>query len=1719
MAKDESQPNLQIAPGNGNGDPIIRPPRITSVSPIGGALTGGIEVTITGSGFQPEAEVFFGGNQSPQVTFVSSVRVTAISPPAAQTGSVDVTLVNPDGLSATRPGAFTYVTNAASLHAEVLGIEPLTVIEDTESEITVRGRNLIAAYNEGIVALRGSSRVQITFSGSSSSTDEATGIDSLVLTVRVTATPPLEQHERKAIQVLASLRPGAATDGIFQTSRQMFTVLPRAVPVLLAFTANLDSSKPNLVMVAGRNLEGCSLDMGQGAVLHMQKSDDQTVAAIVSFSEGAPVPESANLKLLDADGREAGQFAVTVAPSVEPSAAKSSPEESATSEAAADPGDGGEVSLALTPFPGQNILGPTATDSVLFPARGQSLSLFSFNFGDFYIRIIERTFRIQLFNEVRLIPFFDNGVGDRLNDTPVLAQVGKLFRLRGMGLLVALHVELIIHIEIVLIIGFRFQISPFGLFNEFFDDYPFAIGSLVITIRFAILVEIDFIVAFVVALVMPGGSLKVLFFFNLRLHIDFSIDTNGHFHFLTRFKHRVHFLRLGPILNNPFPCQGRFQLAEDQGQSVFTDSFGGQVSFYMPREAGQCCIPWDFDLELIRFEDGGAEEVTQGRFRADFCLNALASNNQMNVRIVSTQKPNGFPPPPPQQMKLGDIDTIRALGQPVDDGGHPIPDREWIDLSTTGLVEFYLVFPTNSVLDRDLLTPGDAVATEVGENVIAAKVTTSRVVDVPPGEEPSEFSFWPGSVLGFDILSFLARGLMPAVKAGDLPVRVQNPTEITVAATLVFKDPTALTAAERDELHEAPLDFTIPASNNPPTPQEAVLKLERCEPFETQPLEYFLAAKITGLPPGLSISAQSPVKLKLKVTEVKMMVFAGNQPQAVTPLEGTGYSDGRPGVRAANRFFSQLPLTNQEVTIEFDALNELKELFPITPNLKESGSGSTRKLVPPGEKVTDRVTGRRVVLEAKLTATDASSANTPVTQPKPLKLAVHNDENYEEYRRVFTEVQSLFAGNDSKVITYRDFAKTFFGELVGAKVTPSAATLGQKGVALWNHAVDAVQKSVVVVQGTQTPDPVVTFDDRLLYWTRLQAIGALKAYSARKLGQTLDDTKLSEFERPSRGLEQNGNISFPAATRRAIVTGFDPFELDDVINTTNPSGLAALWLNGKTIKSSQGDTLVRTAIFPVRYKEFDGGVDGGLVEKAVRGNLSSIALLMTVSQTPAGSYDVDRFAGKNRGGGLDNNNISSTTPKGFPTTPGPNPNGPEFIESTLPYERVITDKDDTRRLPAPQPGPTFTNNASFIVNQGYIGTQTQHTRNSNFQAPETWKKLPNQPLPYVDAAHPGERSVVGSGGDYLSNEIFYRTARVRLSDRPALPSGHLHVPKLGSGNQPSQGPGLVTAVESAVQKFLNDKLQLRSLGDVEFPDTVITRSSAPLILKAQNETTAPVDVVDVDDDEPAIFVLQTALPVHVAPGGVLELSYIFKPTTTTTPYTSIARVKDAAGAAGKILFSAQLRGKGLPVPPLPVITRFEPASGEIGDPITIFGSNLANATEVRIGGGLLLVASNTDTQIEAMVTPSARTGFVSVKTVSGMATTPNRFTVIRYPHHAPLSAQLIARRAELGLSVSEGAAQVGAKPGTYRRWESGADRPSARFRPGITSFLGHSPNPAPEIFGEIIRAAREREGLTRSQLAERLGLASSTVRAWEEGAVSRPSARVSSIFEQYVAEE
>jgi hypothetical protein len=88
---------------------LLPPPVLSliSISPTAGRTTGGTAVTIKGTGFQSGATVTFGGNAATKVTIVSTTSITASTPPHA-TGTVNVTVTNPNGQSATLLNAFTY---------------------------------------------------------------------------------------------------------------------------------------------------------------------------------------------------------------------------------------------------------------------------------------------------------------------------------------------------------------------------------------------------------------------------------------------------------------------------------------------------------------------------------------------------------------------------------------------------------------------------------------------------------------------------------------------------------------------------------------------------------------------------------------------------------------------------------------------------------------------------------------------------------------------------------------------------------------------------------------------------------------------------------------------------------------------------------------------------------------------------------------------------------------------------------------------------------------------------------------------------------------------------------------------------------------------------------------------------------------------------------------------------------------------------------------------------------------------------------------------------------------------------------------------------------------------------------------------------------------------------------------------------------------------------
>ncbi len=95
-------------------EPYVTPattpaPTMTAATPGTGTTAGGTAVTITGTGFWATdlTQVFFGTAAATAVVVVSATSITCVSP-AHASGSVAVTVTNPDGQSAALAGGFTY---------------------------------------------------------------------------------------------------------------------------------------------------------------------------------------------------------------------------------------------------------------------------------------------------------------------------------------------------------------------------------------------------------------------------------------------------------------------------------------------------------------------------------------------------------------------------------------------------------------------------------------------------------------------------------------------------------------------------------------------------------------------------------------------------------------------------------------------------------------------------------------------------------------------------------------------------------------------------------------------------------------------------------------------------------------------------------------------------------------------------------------------------------------------------------------------------------------------------------------------------------------------------------------------------------------------------------------------------------------------------------------------------------------------------------------------------------------------------------------------------------------------------------------------------------------------------------------------------------------------------------------------------------------------------
>lgn len=323
------------------------------------------------------------------------------------------------------------------------------------------------------------------------------------------------------------------------------------------------------------------------------------------------------------------------------------------------------------------------------------------------------------------------------------------------------------------------------------------------------------------------------------------------------------------------------------------------------------------------------------------------------------------------------------------------------------------------------------------------------------------------------------------------------------------------------------------------------------------------------------------------------------------------------------------------------------------------------------------------------------------------------------------------------------FADEFDARLCGAtNLAAARREAARHGSRLWRTAVDRAQG--------RRPDlgTIDAYDDRPLYWAHLRATRALRQWAPPGLELTAAqrDALVTTFIENARGLTAT---TFPRGDEvtRVLVSGFDPYRLEDEPRRSNPSGVTALQLDGARYETPGGTVAIESVVFPVTWSGFDAGIVEDAFGPHLRaGSPQRVDLITTISQ--GNSFNIEQWAGRWRGGSPDNNNEGE--PEVIPENadwPMPQP-PPEFIETTLPHEQMT----------AAETGPYPVQLNPRICEWPPDGS-------------------PEDRVCHNGSPSPGWRAFSGGGGNYLSNESQYRSNRVRIGlGALDVPGGHLHTP-------------------------------------------------------------------------------------------------------------------------------------------------------------------------------------------------------------------------------------------------------------------------------------------------------------------------------------------------------
>ena len=264
---------------------------------------------------------------------------------------------------------------------------------------------------------------------------------------------------------------------------------------------------------------------------------------------------------------------------------------------------------------------------------------------------------------------------------------------------------------------------------------------------------------------------------------------------------------------------------------------------------------------------------------------------------------------------------------------------------------------------------------------------------------------------------------------------------------------------------------------------------------------------------------------------------------------------------------------------------------------------------------------------------------------------------------------------------------------------------------------------------------------------------------------------------------------------------------------------------------------------------------------------------------------------------------------------------------------------------------------------------------------EAWElqETPPSTEPMIDA----------SGDNYISNEIMYRSALVRMNQKPSLASGHIHVPPAHPPIDNDQGVRLIGVIDEIIERLARHVYLISLPESFEFLDTVTGTSRDLDIVLTNPKGTPPLSIASVEIDSQSPFTLVSPiLPETIDPETSSTFVIRFSPSSTGN-FESEIKFKETDG---QVLAVTRVSGAGVSVLPTPTISSFTPNSGPPYTPIICQGTNYRNLVDVQVGG-LSVSQFNVQSETQLLILGVSATGRIKIITEYGEIESSTDFTI------------------------------------------------------------------------------------------------------------------------------